>query len=248
MEREASFFMIGMLLWKIPGKRERAISLRERSVLHTRFLCAEVARGPRTPEAILRRRMAAAIRKLRRQNITRVVLPEAFPYPDLLVKGGIHPVSTLPLRYAVAADWVRWALTERGISPPGARVAVCAPSLTGEVVRTVTELTLRHRYVTLDIPYGGEELARQLRRDYGVSLLLGPSQPEGTEAAVLFEPRSGYQDAVRIPVYDETASLPPLALPPALEEQLPAGADRGELLSALREAGAIRPGQVSVGI
>ena len=245
MEREASFFMIGMLLWKSPEKRGRAVSLGERSILHTRFLCAEITRSPRTPEALLRRRTAAALRKLRRQNVTRVVLPEGCPWPELSAKGGVHPVSTLPLRRAVAADWTRWALAEAGISPPGARVAVCAPSLTGEVARTVTELALRHRYVLLDLPYGGEELARQLRRDYGVSLLLGPWQPGEAEAAVLFAPREG--SGLRIPLYDEAAPLPPLGLPPALEEQLPAGADRGQLLSALREAGALRPGQISVG-
>lgn len=237
--------MLGMLIWKTPEKWERAISLRERSILHVRFLCAEISKGPKTPEGVLRRRTAAAIRKLRRQNVTRVVLPEGFPWPELLAKGGVHPVSTLSLRRAVAADWTRWALTEAGISPPGARVAVCAPSLTGEVVRTVTELSLRHRYVLLDLPYGGEELARQLRRDYGVSLLLGPWQPGESEAAVLFAPREG--SGLRIPLYDETAPLPPMELPPVLEEQLPAGADRGQLLSALREAGSLRPGQISVG-
>ena len=41
--------------------------------------------------------------------------------------------------------------------------------------------------------------------------------------------------------------LPPLVLPPAMEERLPAGCDRPQLLSALREAGALRPGQISLG-
>ena len=56
----------------------------------------------------------------------------------------------------------------------------------------MTELVLRHRYVLLDLPYGGGDLCRQLRREYGVSLLLGPSQEqlEGAEAAVLFDPRT----------------------------------------------------------
>ena len=42
--------MIGMLLWKPPGKREKAVQVRERSILHTRFFCAEITRGPKTPE------------------------------------------------------------------------------------------------------------------------------------------------------------------------------------------------------
>ena len=239
--------MIGMLLWKPPGKREKAVQVRERSILHTRFFCAEITRGPKTPEVALRRRVASAVKRLRRQNITQVVLPEDFPYLDQLTKGGLRPVSTLPLRRAIAADWVRWSLLERGIPTAGARVAVCAASLTGEVVRTVTELVLRHRYVLLHLPYGGEDLCRQLRREYGVSLLLGPSQEqlEGAEAAVLFDPRTDCRGSGRILLYDEKEPLPPLGLPPALEEKLPDGVNRGQLLSVLREAGSIR--QISVG-
>ena len=137
--------MVGMLLWKPPGKRERGVQLRERSILHTRLLYADVIRGPRTPEAVLRRRVAAAGKRLHKHGITQVVLPEDFPYGELLAKAGLRPVSTLPLRRAVAGDWVRWSLGVRGIPPAGARVGVCAAALTGDVVRTVTELVLRHR-------------------------------------------------------------------------------------------------------
>lgn len=63
--------------------------------------------------------------------------------------------------------------------------------LTGELVRTVTELSLRNRYVLLDLPYGGEELCRQLRREYGVTLLLSPAkeQLEGADVLLLFDRR-----------------------------------------------------------
>ena len=44
-------------------------------------------------------------------------------------------------------------------------MAVCAAQMTGELVRTVTELALRHRYVLLDLPYGGEDHCRQLRKE-----------------------------------------------------------------------------------
>ena len=241
--------MVGMLLWRAPERGGRSVIIRERNVLHTRFLCAEVARGPRTPEAVVRRRTAAALRRLRKRGITQAVLPEGFSWGDLLDKGGVRPVSTLPLRRAAAADWVRWSLRQREIPAAGARVAVCAASLTGDVVRAVTELTLRHRYVLLDLPYGGEELARQLRREYGVSLLLSPGreQLEAADAMVCFDPRPDNRGPGRIPLWDEAEPLPPLGLPPALEEQLPAGARRDQLLTVLREAGSLRPGQLSVG-
>ena len=159
-------------------------------------------------------------------------------------------MSTLALRRRLAADWVRQALAERGVSPGGARIAVSAAQMTGELVRTVTELSLRHRYVLLDVPYGGEELCRRLRREYGVSLLLGPDreQLEGADALVLFDPRADLRrrDGVTLPLYDEAAPMGGVSLPPALEERLPEGAGRGQMLAALVEAGVLRLGQAGV--
>lgn len=243
--------MIGILLWKEPqgGIRQRAVTLTERSILHMRFLCAEVVRGPRTPEPALRRRVSAAAKRLRKAGVARVVLPEGFACGPQMEKYGVRPVSTLALRRRLAADWVRQALAERGVSPGRAKIAVSAAQMTGELVRTVTELSLRHRYVLLDVPYGGEELCRRLRREYGVSLLLGPDkeQLEEADALVLFDPRTDLRrkGGAELTLYDEAAPMGRLSLPPALEERLPEGADRGQLLAALLEAGALRPGQVS---
>ena len=72
--------MIGLLLWKIPEKRGRSLRVGERSILHMRFTCAEIARGPKTPEAVLRRRVSAAGKRLRKLGITRAVLPDEFAY------------------------------------------------------------------------------------------------------------------------------------------------------------------------
>lgn len=243
--------MIGILLWKEPqrGFWQRPVSLSERNILHMHFLCAEIARGPRTPEAQLGWRVSSAAKRMRKMGVTRVVLPEDFACVTQLEKYGVRPVSTLALRRRLASDWVRQSLTERGMSPGGARVAVSAAQMTGELVRTVTELALRHRYVLLDVPYGGEELCRRLRREYGVSLLLGPDREQLEEAdiLVLFDPRTDLRrrSGVTLPLYDEAAPMGGLSLPPALEERLPEGAGRGQLLAALLEAGVLRPEQVS---
>lgn len=241
--------MVGLLVWKERRKGERAVTLRERTVLHMRFLQAEVLREEKTPEALLRRRAVTALGKLRRQGITRVVLPEDFRWDDLALRRGLQTVSTLPLRRRLAADWVRVELEERKIPPGSARVAVAADNLTGEVVRTVTELVLRHRHVMLDLPRGGEELCRQLRREYGAAVLLGPSreQIEAAEAVLLFDDRNIAAGKICLRLYEEEQPLPRLLLPPLLEDQLPPGADRGQLLSALQEAGALKPGQVTLG-
>lgn len=244
--------MIAMLVWSPPeGGRQKHVEIKERIILHMRVWEVRILRGPRTPAAALRRRVLSAAKRLRKAGVTRAVLPADFSYEEQLAKYGVRPVSTLTLRRELAADWIRWLLAEKGLPAAGAKVAVTAAQLTGEVVRTVTELVLRHRYVLLDLPYGGEDLCRQLRREYGVSLLLGPSkdQLEGAEALVQFDARTDLtcKNPAVLRLYDESALLPPLILPPVLEEKLPAGLNRAQLLAVLREAGALRPGQISIG-
>ena len=240
--------MVGLLTWKTPQKGRKRLELEESSVLRMRFLEASMAVS--THPSVMRRRILWAGKRLRKAGVVQVVPPADFAHGELLEKSGLRPVSTLALRRSISADWVRSGLEGKKLSVSGSRVAVAAGVLTGEVVRTVTELCLRHRYVLLDLPYGGEELCRQLRREYGVSLLLGPSkdQWEGAEALVLFDRRLdlSMRNPVLLRLYDDTAPLPRLTLPPESEAELPEGLDRGRLLAALREAGAIRREQISV--
>ena len=81
-----------------------------------------------------------------------------------------------------------------------------------------------------------------------MSLLLGPAreQLEGADALVLFDARTDLKNPAALALYDESQPLPPVSLPPAMEEALPPGANRGQMLAALREAGVLRPGQIAV--
>ena len=238
--------MVGLLVWKEPrhGGRQKQMTVRERNIFRMRCLQIEILRGRHTPDIILRQRMKRVGTRLRKLGITRVVLPEE--NAGLTLPEGLQPVSTLALRQALAADWVQKELAEKKISAASARVAVCGTRLSGEVVRTVTELSLRHRYVLVDLPYGGDELGRRLRKEYGVSLLVNPdkAQLDEAETLVLFDARGELKrkNPVVIPLYDEAALMPQLILPPVLEEKLPKGVDRVQMLAALLQAGAIRAG------
>lgn len=241
----------GIVIWKEQetGARGRPVALREIQVLHLGLLCAEVRRGERTPEAVLRCRLLAAGRKLRKAGVKKVILPAVLPEGITPERMELERVSTVPLRQMIAADWARMELERKGLPIAGSRVAVSASRLTGEVVRTVTELVLRHRYVLLDVPRGREELGCRLRREYGVSLLDGtdPGQRDKAEALIGFE-EGTFSNPLVLRLWDETVPLPRLLLPSGLEEQLPAGGDRGQLLSVLLQGGALRPGQVGVGV
>lgn len=237
--------MLGLILWAPAesGGRFGRVTVEEGRVLGVPFLWARVPRGPRTTEERARRRAVAGARRLRRLGVRWIVPPEGAGGLPWAERAGVAAVSALPLRQSLAADLARGAMG------PGGCPAVAGDRLTAEMARAVTELALRCRYVLLDVPAGGEELARRLRREYGVSLLLTPEGAPPPDALVLFAPRPEAEGRARtvLRLYDEAAPLPPLLLPPAMERQLPPGCDRPRLLSALMGEGALRPGQITVG-
>lgn len=243
--------MIGLLIWKSPekGKRQKRITSEVCSVLQMRVLRVEILRGEKTPEAVLRRRVTAAARAFRRAGVTEIVPPAEFAYLPQLEKEGVRAVSWLPLARALAGRLVRREVERLEMPPASVRVAVCGEALTGELVRTVRELALLYRYVLLEVPAGGEELGLQLRREYGVSLLVNPgsAQVESAEVTALFSPREGDGQGTVLPLYEGAdMRLPALRLPQVLEEQLPIGADRTALLAALHRCGAIRAEQLQL--
>ena len=119
------------------------------------------------------------------------VFPLDFPLTAVLERQGITPIDPLPLRRAMCARLVRQRLEKLGYAPTQAVVAVVGDYLSHEMEQTVKTLALHYRYVMLSVPSGAEELARSLRREYGVSLLLKPScdQLERADALLLFAPR-----------------------------------------------------------
>ncbi|MBR3641711.1 MAG: hypothetical protein IKN53_06775 [Oscillibacter sp.] len=97
----------------------------------------------------------------------------------------------------------------------------------------------------LCVPYGAEALCRRLRREFGVSLLL--AEGDGTDALhAAFDPTDAPRGRIFLPLYDETAPLPPLRATEEIDSALPQGVCREELLSALITLGAIRAGEVTV--
>lgn len=113
--------MIGMLIWDRAGHGLRPVRIKEISVLHVRFLCGEVTALERTAAVARSHRLRTAGRRLLRQGVERVVLPEGSA-ADVLPKG-LRPVSTLALRRAIAADWAGELLRLRQQPPGGARGA-----------------------------------------------------------------------------------------------------------------------------
>lgn len=236
--------MVGLLQWTA-GNR---LQIETKLILGLRCLCVSIPKRERTPETILYRRCRRGLKKMIAQGVERVILPEDSGLEPLVERCGLHTVSTIPLRQRLAADWVSCVLARQGKS--GARIAVTAARLSGAVVQTITELALRHRYLLLELPYGGEELCRSLRREYGVSPQLNPGQGvlETAEVWLAFDPVTEPEKAAckLLRLYDETVPMPSLLLPPILEEQIPSGTCREQMLAALQEAGCLRSGQITL--
>lgn len=247
--------MMGLIVWQQPdnGIRLRTVTAEETSVLRVPFVRVEVLRGPRTRPATLERRMIRAAQKLRQAGVSRTVLPADYPAAQWPRRHGVEAVSTLSLRRSLGAEVVRRITAERGWSSGSVRIAVTAGQMTGELVKAVTELSLGYRYVMLDVPYGGEELCRRLRREYGVALLVQPSreQLESAQVLVAFDRRTdlaGKNEAV-VELYEGADdTFPSLTVPPSVETQLPAGVNRLQLLAALRGAGVLAPGQIGLSV
>ena len=205
--------MLGWLCWS--GRRERA---GRAELAGLPVLRVPVRRKHGTPEWLVRRRVRAAGRTLARAGVRRVILPEEFPYGELLAGEGVFPVETLPLWRSLAAELAWRALRERGAGGEGA--AVCADTLTGEVRRTVEALLRRCRTVSLDAPDPEGAYARGLRRSLGAALRTGDAGAEGPKAA--------------------------LRLPEKWEARLPEGTQREQVAAALLAAGRLRREEIAI--
>ena len=228
--------MLGWLCWS--ERRERA---GRAEIAGLPVLRVPVRRREGTPEWLLRRRVRAAGRTLARAGVRRVILPEEFPYGELLAGEGVFPVETLPLWRALAAELAWRELQRRGV--PAGSVAVRADALTGEVRRTVEALLRRCRTVSLDAPDPEGAYARVLRRRLGAALRTGDA---GAEVRLLFV-RRGPERAGDIPLYPGAEGpKAALRLPEAWEARMPAGAQREGVIAALLAAGRLRREEIAI--
>ena len=227
--------MYGLLM---AGEKYSVSTMR---ILNVPFLCLTL---PEEKNLFLARwALRRGIKALRRQGVEQAVFSAENRFRELLENEGVFPVSTRKLREEIAAEWIAQILRSRKMEAARTTVAVEAEFLSAEVVRTVTQLSLCHRYVYLTVPRGGDILARRLRREYGVSLQTSPGN--GADVMVHFGAGERRGKVLTLDVWDESVPLPPLILPPNQEQALPAGAERGQLIAVLRAAGAVK--HLSVG-
>lgn len=220
--------------WRLPGGVLATLTVREE-----RRPAGLVATG----------RAVRGAELLREQGVRRAVFPLDFPYTAAFIRREICPVDTLPLGRLLAAAAIRRRLEGMGLGPTQAVAAVSAHRLDRDVMDTVRDLALSYRYVMLSVPDGGEAFARQLRREYGVSVLLRPSvdQLDRADALALYAPRGdlALKNPVLYTLYPGgDAHRLALTPPAALRDQADPNCDFEQLAAALYSLGAVTAAQL----
>lgn len=187
------------------------------------------------------RRLKKAGRGLLRGGARRVLVPRGFQHWPLLGELGLVPVEAETLVRAHCAPLALAALARRGLSPDRATVALRGTRAGWEMARAAEELCPRVRCLVVDAPSGGEELARWLRREYGIPIL--PAE-EGGHLALRFQPGPPPCEEEALELYGPAPDLAGLRLAaPALAEE-----DREDLplLAALWEGGKLGRGDIKI--
>ncbi len=141
----------------------------------------------------------AAARTLAREGVRRAVFPPDYAYRETFARRGIAAPPLAELHCATAAAIVLRRMAERGIDPRGASVAFTADAVTPELRRAVRTLAVSVRYIALAVPFGGEELARSLKRELGVAArLLTPDEAERADLTVAFSPAAADGDVLAL--------------------------------------------------
>lgn len=220
----------------------KTVRMEKKTVLGGRFLALTVGREVRGVMGKLRVERAA--KQMREQGVHQAVFPVDFPYTAMFLRRGILPADPLPLRRSICAAYVMRRLSELAIPPERGVIAIGGEYLNREMRETTLALAVAFRYVMLAVPEGGEELARELRRIYGISLLIKPSrdQLERADALVLFAPRGDLSCENRVfcalyPGGEFTRGRVPAELTGEWIRSLPPNCDREQLAAALYAMG-----------
>lgn len=208
-----------------------------------RFVCLTIgaSRWPKGPLA--RRRADRGAAAMAEKGVRRALFPEEFPYKEIFAGRGIREVDPLPLARALGGRYICQRMGELGFLP-GGTLAICGDSLRTEMREAVFYAVPRCRYVLLDVPRGGEDLAREVRRQWGAALQLRPAgdKLEAAEGLILYSPREDLscRNPALCTAYPGGEAFPEPRLPEELAERMPQGYEPSRLAAALWYSGKLR--------
>ena len=232
--------MVGIVA--LEARKGRRPVLEEEAVLGMPVLRAGVPAPPGLREAKLRRRTMRGAAELIRAGVRRVLTAEDFPCWPVLEAAGLRPVDAGPFCQTIAAPLVLAGLRRAQVLRTRATVALAGPRVSRPLFAAAAALCPQVRYLVVDVPGEGEELAAWLREEYGAAVL-----PPGTAADVTacFGPAGGESGGAVLRLYGPAPQLDGLRLLPE-EGTLPPGLAPLPLLALLWECGRLRPEQIRI--
>lgn len=223
-------------------ENNKTVRLEKRKIMGGTFLSLTFGRENRGMRG--RWKVIRAAKRMQEAGVRQAVFPVDFPYTSEFLRQGVVPMDTLPLRCEVCPHHVKRRLEELQIPPERGIIALSGGYLSRELRSATQTMALDFRYVMLAVPEGGEELARQMRRMYGVSLILKPTrdQLERADALILFEPRSDISCGNEVfcalyPGGEYTRGRVSLAPGEEIARNLPPNCDREQFAAALYAMG-----------
>ena len=192
-----------------------------------RLLGLPLLRGEPPGESFTARRVRRTARALRRRGVRR----------------GLEPVETGELCRALAAPIALAALEGLEIPPERASVALRGERVTRSLRAAALELCPRVRQLLVEVPAGGEELRRELRRTFGLPAV-EPGAGRKAQLALCFSPPGG-ATGERLDLSGPRPELAGFRFGLA-EGALPPDVDALPLLAALWTAGRLSPGEMAV--
>ena len=223
--------MFGVVWWK---ERGRVNLVRER-ILTLPVLKVGVTGGGRWDGY----KLDKAARLLRRAGVRRLLPIRGFERWDILGARGLVPVDGLALYRAMAAELVMSKLEREGRDPTRTAVVLRSDWVDSDMAKAAEKLCAHVRHVVVDTTRGGEQLSKQLYRQYGAAV--APIHSSVCVLTVRFGGQSRGEDLVLCGAAElggMTLEASGLVLPEELEPV--------PVLSALWQAGVLNTEQLHV--
>lgn len=223
----------------VPGEENRfLVRLAREQVLGLPLL-----RGEAPGSGFTARRVRRTARVLRRRGAARVLAPEGFPFWREVLSQGLRPVETGELCRALAVPIVLAGLEAEEVPPRLATVTLRGDRVTRSLREAALVLCPKVRQLLVEVPAGGEELRRTLRREFGLPVVERPAEP--VHLTLCFSAPAGAAAGRSV---DLSGDLPaPSGYRFRLADgELPADADALPLLSALWSSGRLEADRIAV--
>ena len=224
----------------VPGGEGRLLV----RLVREQVLGLPLLRGEVPGSGFTARRVRRTARALRRRGVTRVLAQEDFPFWEEVEAQGLRPVETGELCRALAAPIALAALEADGVPPRLAAVALRGDRVTRSLREAALELCPVVRQLLVEVPAGGEDLRRTLRREFGLPAVEGGLGRQA-HLTLCFSPPGGAGGGRIADLSGDWPALPEYRFGLA-EGALPEDAAALPLLSALWQAGRLTAESIAV--